>query len=118
MPSVFERLDNREAFPVPVKGGTVYVREPTMEEIDRMNLLKGDLKVGFGFGVCLVKEDGSREFTPEDNESDEAFAKRITVVVKRVLTMSGNRAVQEAILQLTKPVDPDELAKNSSQTPK
>ena len=115
MPSIFERLDNREAFPVDIKGGTVYLREPTFADIDRVRaLMAGDDdkdSSGLALALCLVQQDGAREFQPLPDETDQQLSAR-AIAATKCLTPSDMRKIQDAIKKLTEPVDQDELAKN------
>lgn len=109
MPSIFERLENREAFPVDIKGGKVWVREPTFEDIDRVRAL--DNSTGLSLAICLVNEDKSPMFPPLPDETDSDLAERV-IKETRKLTPSSLLAIQQAIQKLTHPVDPNELPKN------
>ncbi len=116
MPSIFERIDNRAAFPVEINGGTAYVKEPTFEEMERVKSLivagKEELSSGLSFALLMVTADGALEYPPTDGESDEVLGARVGALAKK-LTPSALRSIQAAIKKLTEPVDPDELAKNS-----
>lgn len=112
MANIFERLDNREAFEVKIKGGSVWLREPTFGDVDRVGLMaSGELKTSLSLGLCLVESDGNRAFTPDDGEDDATFAARVLVATKTI-GPSSLRAIQQAIQKLTETPDPEELAKN------
>ena len=112
MANIFERLDNREAFEVTIKGGSVWVREPTYGDVDRVSAMEsGELKTALSLGLCLVEKDGTRAFNPADGESDSAFAARMLEVMKTI-GPSSLRAIQQAIQKLTQTPDIEELAKN------
>lgn len=112
MPNIFERLDNREAFKVDIKGGSVWLREPTFGDIDRVSAMKsGELKTGLSLGLCLVEENGSPAFPVNDKETDAQFAERVLALTKRI-GPSSLRKIQQAIQKLTESPDVEELAKN------
>jgi hypothetical protein len=112
MANIFERLDNREAFEVQIKGGSVWLREPIYDDVDRVSAMEsGELKTALTLGLCLVEKDGERAFEPEDGESDATFAARVLVAMK-IIGPSSLRAIQRSIQKLTETPDPEELAKN------
>lgn len=113
MPSIFERLDNREAFPVEIKGGTIYLREPTFGELERIASVKGEnLSGALAVALCVVEQDGSLSFPPVEGEDDAALAQRVLPLLKP-LRPSDMGKIENGIKQLTKPVDAEELPKNS-----
>lgn len=112
MANIFERLDNREAFEVVIKGGSVWIREPTFADVDRVSAMEsGELKTALSLGLCVVEKDGSAAFKTDAGESDAAFAARMLVTMKS-LGPSSLRAIQQAIQKLTQTPDVEELAKN------
>jgi hypothetical protein len=109
MPSVFERLENREAFPV--EGTHLFVREPLIDEITRATAVRVELQQALLFAFAIVNKDGEPLMTQGTEETDEQFAERSFVNVNG-MRGSTFKAVKVAITELLNPVHPDELAKN------
>ena len=113
MASIFERLDNREAFKVEIKGGAVWLREPTFADGERVSAMTTpELQNGLSLALCLVNEDGTRAFVAGAAESDIEFANRVLTEAKACIGRSSMLAIFAAMKTLMQPADPQELAKN------
>lgn len=116
MASIFDRLEKRQAFPVELRGGTIYLREPTFADLKRISTIAKDSDNRAGalaVALCVVEEDGTIAFPPADGESDADLADRVLTAVEGRLTPSDMRKIEDGIKKLTAPPDAEELAKNS-----
>lgn len=111
MANIFERIAKRAAHPLEIDGETIYVREPTFGECERVNALTGQQRTGLTLAFCLVTRSGEREYPPQSGESDEALAVRVLSDMSAI-TPSTLNAIHAKLDTLTKPVDEEKLAKN------
>ena len=111
MANVFSRIDKRAAFPVEVGDETVWIREPTIGEITRIQALATEQATGLALGLCLVDKAGVREIPQMPDESDADFSSRVIAMADNC-TVAVIRKLSDAILKLTKPVDQKALEKN------
>lgn len=115
MANHFERVAKRAAYPVEINGGTLYVKEPSYDEIDLVKAMTPvdgkDLRTGLTLALCVVNEDGSQAYSRQDGETDEQLASRVLADAK-ILGPSAIRKISDAIERLLKPAEPDELIKN------
>lgn len=122
MASIFDRLDKREAFPVALKRGEIYLREPTFADLQRIAQVSktadadtsaNELSSGLAVALCVVEKDGSIAFSPADGETDVELAGRVLAVIKEKLTPSDLVKIEEGIRKLTAAPNAEDLAKNS-----
>ena len=120
MSNIFDRIQKRKAYPITIEGETIFVTEPTLGQISRIQKIDTAHSTGLALGLCLVDFNGNRIFledvrlkddaTPEC-ETDEEFSRRVIEQASNC-TASTIKIIVEAILKLAKPVKADPLIKN------
>ena len=110
MASVFDRIENRKAFPVDGCEG-LFVREPLIGELSLSLSMPEARQNGTLFAFCVVDADGVPVMSRDEAETDEAFSIRASDAAK-LMRSSVYAAVRKSIGTLLNPQAPEELAKN------
>ena len=83
MSSILDKMRKRRFYPVKIGDETIHVRSMTIGEMGRMEAVEAGFKTPFVVACCLLRDDGSQEFTKAGAdvdgilETDTDFAKRV-----------------------------------------
>jgi hypothetical protein len=111
MKSVLEKLLKRQAYPVEIEGETLYVRGLTTGESFRASLLNERQRLMYAVGKCLCNPDGSDIYEQAKEETEIAYAARMTEVVDQ-FPQRMTQQLTTAISKVSKVPSPEDLQKN------
>lgn len=110
--NVLERYRKRRQREVTINGDTFTIRGLTKPERRRVEVLKDpDLQDALSAAFCMLNDDGSFIFTPRENETDEDFARRVSVEIEDI-PPETRFDLALAVVRLAKPPALENLVKN------
>jgi len=112
--SLFKTIKARAAKPVETESlGTVYLRDLSYGELDRIKLLKGTEHHDFiTLALMLADETGQRLMTQRDGETDEQLAIRTRKECPPELTPAHIEELAKAFASNSRVPTPERLEKN------
>jgi hypothetical protein len=112
MSETMAKLRKKRGAAVEVEGDTFHVRSLTLGELRRVDALPNEEKTGFVIGCTLCSgPDGEPEFPKQSDETDSAWAKRITEQLGDVST-DKIRLLSERVASLGKVPKTSDIVKN------